>query len=122
MQNIILVLHVIIAIFLIGLVLIQQGKGAEAGAGFAGGGGAQSLFGSQGSGSFLTRITTFLAVAFFVTSLGLAHLNSNRIVKEPLDIIDEVTAIETQDADVVGDTKLPVTDVPLEQSEIPKDS
>lgn len=70
-ETLVVVAHVVIAVALVGLVLIQQGKGADAGAAF-GGGASQTVFGSQGSGSFLTRFTTFLALLFFVTSFTLA--------------------------------------------------
>ncbi len=72
METLVVVVHVVIAVALVGLVLIQQGKGADAGAAFGGGGASQTVFGSQGSGSFLTRTTTFLAIVFFVTSFTLA--------------------------------------------------
>ena len=67
------VVHVLAALGLIGLILIQHGKGADAGASF-GGGGSQTVFGSAGSANFLTRFTAVLAVVFFVTSLGLAWM------------------------------------------------
>ena len=70
------VVHVLAALGLIGLVLIQHGKGADAGASF-GGGGSQTVFGSAGSANFLTRSTAMLAVVFFVTSLGLAWMARN---------------------------------------------
>ena len=63
LETLVVVVHVVIAVSLVGLVLIQQGKGADAGAAF-GGGASQTVFGSQGSGSFLTRMTTFMAVIF----------------------------------------------------------
>lgn len=77
LETLVVVVHVIIAVTLVGLVLIQQGKGADAGAAF-GGGASQTVFGSQGSGSFLTRFTTFLAVIFFVTSFSLAVFAKQR--------------------------------------------
>ncbi|BES73005.1 preprotein translocase subunit SecG [Marinobacter nanhaiticus D15-8W] len=77
METLVVVAHVVIAVALVGLVLIQQGKGADAGAAF-GGGASQTVFGSQGSGSFLTRVTTFLAVLFFVTSFTLAVFAKQR--------------------------------------------
>lgn len=67
------VVHILSALALIGLIMIQQGKGADAGASF-GGGGSQTVFGSAGSGNFLTRATAMLAVVFMVTSLGLAWM------------------------------------------------
>ncbi|WP_100638162.1 preprotein translocase subunit SecG [Marinobacter salexigens] len=77
METLVVVVHVVIAVALVGLVLIQQGKGADAGAAF-GGGASQTVFGSQGSGSFLTRVTTLLAVVFFVTSFSLAVFAKQR--------------------------------------------
>lgn len=70
-ETLVLVGHVIAAAALIGLILIQHGKGADAGASF-GAGASQTVFGSQGSGSFLTRMTSTLAIVFFLTSFGLA--------------------------------------------------
>jgi len=71
METLIVVVHVIAAIAIIGLVLLQQGKGADAGAAF-GSGASQTVFGASGSGNFLTRSTSIAAVIFFVTSLTLA--------------------------------------------------
>lgn len=77
LETLVVVVHVVIAVALVGLVLIQQGKGADAGAAF-GGGASQTVFGSQGSGSFLTRMTTLMAVVFFVTSFSLAVFAKQR--------------------------------------------
>jgi preprotein translocase subunit SecG len=77
LETLVVVVHVVIAVALVGLVLIQQGKGADAGAAF-GGGASQTVFGSQGSGSFLTRMTTLMAVVFFVTSFSLAIFAKQR--------------------------------------------
>ena len=71
METVILIVHVLVALGLIGLVMLQQGKGAEAGASF-GSGASQTVFGSQGSGNFLSRTTAILATVFFVTSITLA--------------------------------------------------
>ena len=71
MESAIIIVHVVMAIAIIGLVLIQQGKGADAGASF-GGGASQTVFGASGSGNFLTKTTSILAVVFFVTSFALA--------------------------------------------------
>ena len=71
MHTLILTVHVLLAVLLIGLILIQQGKGADAGASF-GGGGAGTVFGAGGQATFLTRLTTILAGLFFVTSMSLA--------------------------------------------------
>lgn len=71
MESLILILHVLVAVAMIGLILLQQGKGAEMGASF-GAGSSQTVFGAAGSAGFLTRFTAVLAAIFFVTSLGLA--------------------------------------------------
>lgn len=75
MFGIVLTIHLIIALLLVGLVLIQHGKGADAGANFGGGGSSsQSVFGSGGSATFLSRMTAIVATAFFITSLVLAYI------------------------------------------------
>lgn len=70
MQTFVLVVHIILAILMIVLILVQHGKGADAGASF--GGGAATVFGASGSGNFLTRLTAVLTALFFITSLSLA--------------------------------------------------
>lgn len=75
MQAALTVIHVFLAVGLIGLILIQHGKGADAGAAF-GSGASSTVFGARGSGSFLTRATAVLATLFFVTSLSLAYFAS----------------------------------------------
>ena len=72
-----LVLHVVVALAVIGLVLLQHGKGADMGSGF-GGGSSGSLFGASGSANFLSRATAVLATVFFLTSLGLAYLATHK--------------------------------------------
>ena len=76
-ETLVVVIHVVIAVALVGLVLIQHGKGANAGAAF-GGGASQTVFGSEGSSSFLVRATTLLAIVFFVTSFSLAVFAKQR--------------------------------------------
>lgn len=73
LYNILLVVQVMVALGIIGLVLIQHGKGADSGAAF-GGGASGTVFGSRGSGNFLTKLTTILAIVFFANSLMLAWL------------------------------------------------
>lgn len=72
MYEILLILHVIVAMMLIGLILLQHGKGAQTGAAF-GSGASQTVFGSQGSGGFLSRTTGSLAAIFFLLNLFLAY-------------------------------------------------
>ena len=73
LETVLLIVLVVVALALIGLVLIQQGKGADAGASF-GGGASQTVFGSAGSGNFLTKSSWILAGLFFVICLGLAYI------------------------------------------------
>ena len=101
MQTLIIIIHVIAARSIVGLVLLQQGKGADAGASF-GAGASQTVFGSSGSGNFLVRATTVSAVIFFVTSLTLAIFAKNQagrgsstglpIVNQ--EILEETTAAQ----------------------------
>ena len=78
MENLILIVHVIASLSVIGLVLIQHGKGADAGAAFGGGGNSGSVFGAQGSSNFLTRATSISVTIFFCTSIALAFIASSK--------------------------------------------
>jgi len=95
MDSLILVLHIVVSVLLVGIILIQHGKGADAGAAALGGGGgaSSSVFGSQGSTSFLSRSSAFLATVFFITSLTLAYFSgqANRVDS----ITDTVMTTET---------------------------
>lgn len=73
METLILIVHVLVGIAVVGLILIQQGKGADVGASF-GAGASQTFFGSSGSGNALTRTTTILVSVFFLTSISLAYV------------------------------------------------
>ncbi|MDD5176013.1 MAG: preprotein translocase subunit SecG [Sterolibacterium sp.] len=84
----VLSLHILIGISVIGLVLIQHGKGADMGAAF-GGGASGSLFGASGSANFMSRTTGVLAALFFLTSLSLSYMATNR-VKAPISVMDAV--------------------------------
>lgn len=77
LYQVLIIAYVLIALTLIGLVLIQQGKGADMGASF-GAGSSATVFGAGGSGNFLTKMTTWLAIGFFVISLVLGNLTANR--------------------------------------------
>lgn len=85
MQTILTVLHLFLALGLIGLVLIQHGKGADMGAAF-GSGASSTVFGSRGSGNFLSRATAVMATLFFVTSMALAYFAAQ--VGEPVGLMD----------------------------------
>jgi len=105
MESLIIFVHVIAAIAITGLVLIQQGKGADMGASF-GSGASQTLFGSSGSGNALTKSTSIMAVVFFITSLGLAIIARQQAslsvddsgLIENLDEIAAASASATQSA------------------------
>ncbi len=84
MESIILAVHVLLAAAIIALVMLQQGKGAEAGASF-GAGASQTVFGSQGAGSFLSRATAFMAAGLFATSFALAYF-----AKEQAGFVSEI--------------------------------
>ena len=76
MYYVLVFLHIFVSIAMIGIVLLQSGKGAEMGASF-GAGGSQTVFGASGGNTFMNRLTTGAAVIFMLTSLTLAHLSSS---------------------------------------------
>ncbi len=79
MFSIVLIVHLVISVFLVILVLLQHGKGAEAGANFGGGGSSsQTVFGGGGASSFMLQLTSVIAALFFVTSLTLAYLGAQQ--------------------------------------------
>ncbi len=126
-EQVVLIIHVLMAIAIIGLILIQQGKGADAGASF-GGGASQTVFGVQGSGNALTRWTSIIAAAFFVTSLALAYFakQKSQITDEMIiDVPSVEVVVEEQDGEVpVLEAAEPQTDaaadVPqLDAEEVP---
>ena len=117
MYQIIIVIHVLLGLGVIGLVMMQQGKGADAGASF-GTGSAGSVFGAQGASSFLSRATAILATSFFITSLGLAVMNGHKGAAYDL-MSGENT---TPEAPVVVEKKAEVQpDMPeIKTTEVPK--
>ena len=106
--NIILAAFVLVSVALVALILIQQGKGADAGAAF-GSGASGTVFGSRGSASFLTRTTGILAALFFVLSLSLAYLSNQQI--EPTSVLEQVQQQETSSEGV------PASDIPAVEKE-----
>src|SRR5262245_29948143 len=90
LQTLAVVFHVLLAAAIVGLVLLQRGKGADAGAGF-GAGASGTVFGARGSASFLSRMTAVLATLFFLTSLGLSYLFS-RDSGAPTSVMDQLPA------------------------------
>ena len=105
MQQILLVVQILICVALVALVLLQQGRGADAGASF-GGGSSGSLFGSRGPASFLSRLTAGLAALFFANSLALAYISSQSIERRSVvervqsQSVSEDSALSAEDGDV----------------------
>jgi preprotein translocase subunit SecG len=110
MYELFIVLYLLIALALIALVLIQHGKGADMGASF-GAGGSATIFGSSGSGNFLTRTTTVLATLFFALSLLLGNLSTDR-VKAVDEWQDLSVPVETKATDTKEEKK-PASDIPV---------
>lgn len=90
MFGFVVTIHVIICVFLVTIVLLQQGKGAEAGAVF---GGSEALFGAAGPTTLLQKITTALAISFMVTSMGLTYLSAQR---SNVSVVKDMPKEETQ--------------------------
>ena len=121
-ETLILAFHVLAALAIIGLVLIQQGKGADMGSGF-GAGASSTVFGSGGAGSFLTRLTTGIAIAFFLTSFGLAFFakEKSQAAREmgiPVVVDEGVPAGELPD--MVAPSSSEVPELAPSDSEIPE--
>jgi preprotein translocase subunit SecG len=118
MEQIILIAHLIVALAIIGLIMLQQGKGADMGASF-GAGASQTLFGSDGSGNVMTRATSWLVVLFFASSFSLAILATQR--SAPVDELDlEIPVTEQTPVQVVGE-EFPVMEdeVPVLEEDVP---
>jgi len=110
-QKAVLITHTLIALGIIALVLLQRGKGADAGAAF-GAGASGTVFGARGSGSFFSRATAILATAFFASSLTLAYLSSQRSAA-PESLLEDAAIVEEQveEAPVINE-EMPVSDMP----------
>ena len=113
MEKFILIFHFLVAVALIGLILIQQGKGAEAGASF-GAGASQTVFGSGGGWNFFSKMTALLATIFFVTSVSLAVTAKNKTVIEDFSR----PALESVPVETLRETDLP--ERASDESDIPQ--
>ena len=109
LYNIILAVFVVVSVALVALVLLQQGKGADAGAAF-GSGASGTVFGSRGSASFLTRTTGILATLFFALSLTLAYLSNQQV--EPTSVLEKV-----QQQEEPVPQEVPAADIPAVEKE-----
>ena len=112
--TVLLATHIVLAIVLIVIILLQQGKGATAGAAF-GSGASSTMFGARGSASFLTRMTSILAILFFSNSLLLAYLYGQNL--EPQSLMDQIEAPPAQSVteEVAGDMPSP----PVQDQDLP---
>ncbi len=121
MYQVIIVVHVLLGLGVIGFVLIQQGKGADAGAAF-GSASSGSVFGAQGASSFLSRSTAVLATLFFATSLGLAVMGSHQ--EASIDLMDtpEEKAVKEDVPLVQGAETVPAIDaLPVIKEKLPEE-
>jgi preprotein translocase subunit SecG len=99
LTSVLTVIHLVTAISIVILILLQQGRGADMGAAFGGGGSSQSLFGSRGSATFLSRVTGGLALLFFITALSLAYIYT-RESGTTISVVKETTSAQTTDGSV----------------------
>ncbi len=118
MEQLILIAHLLIAFAIIGLILLQQGKGAEMGASF-GAGASQTLFGSTGSGNVLTKATALLATAFFLTSFGLAIIAKEGATADP-ELAIPLPAAEEQQPAMEAEMPAAASDLPVLEDDIPE--
>jgi len=126
-----MIVHLFLAVGIIALVLIQRGKGADAGAGF-GSGASGTVFGARGSASFLSRTTAIFAGLFFVTSLTLAYFSNHGTRTADVSVMDSATSTSSSAASVtapVAPSSAPteastpaVTTAPVEQNPAPATS
>lgn len=128
MQTFLYTLHFLVCFILIGVVLLQRGKGADLGASL-GGGGANTIFGSRGAGNFLTRITTASAVIFMLTSLTLSYFGYKASdvqlfdQTEPFEVpipgapAEDAGAGELQEIPVEGDESGVLVEIPMPEAD-----
>lgn len=114
MMTFLITLHVIICILLIATVLLQFGKGAEAGALMGGGGASQAVFSSSAKGNFMTKLTTALAIGFMVNSIVLTVLKSREAKKSLFD--NEAPVAAPLNSDLAGDKAAPAAVTPADTS------
>ncbi|WP_020396150.1 preprotein translocase subunit SecG [Thiolinea disciformis] len=120
LYNILLIVQIVVSVAMIALILMQHGKGADAGAAF-GSGSSGTVFGSQGSANFLSRTTAILATVFFLNSLGLAWIVAHNNPRAPSSIIDKVqqSAPETTPTAPVTSSSVPAAPAVESQTATP---
>jgi preprotein translocase subunit SecG len=120
LTTVLIVVHVMVALLIIGLVLLQHGKGADMGSGF-GGGASGSMFGATGSANFLSRATAVLAAIFFILSLALAYFATRRPVEEGGGVIDVIRKQQAEKPAPKAEGKPAAQPEPAAPGEAPKD-
>lgn len=117
MTTLLTVAHIAVCLFLIIIVLLQHGKGADAGAAFGGGGSSQSLFGSDGPVPLLNKITTFAAIIFMVTSVSLAYISSTSSTGSVMKSAVTVPAAKTEETAPADPKVIPMPTAEAEVTE-----
>jgi preprotein translocase subunit SecG len=117
MDTVLLVVHIFVALALIGLVLLQHGKGADMGAAF-GSGASTTVFGARGSGSFMSRSTAVLATVFFLTSLTLAYFVERGAA--PTSVMEKVQTTTTPEETLQPEQQVPPAAKPEQQATEPQ--
>jgi preprotein translocase subunit SecG len=120
LTSVLIVVHVLVALAIIGLVLLQHGKGADMGSGF-GGGASGSLFGATGSANFLSRATAVLAALFFILSLALTYVATRRPAEEGGGVIDVIRKQQQDKPAPKAEQKPQAQPAPAEPAEPAKD-
>lgn len=121
MNTLLIIVHVLVCLFLVGIVLLQHGKGADIGASF--GGSSQSLFGTEGPLPLLNKITTAVAVIFMITSVSLAYISAHKStgsVMETLTKEQAATGVQTEQK--ATDLAVPAEDEKMQAQDEPEDS
>ncbi len=109
MDTLITIVHVLVCFILVGIVLLQHGKGADVGASF--GGSSQSLFGSEGPVPLLNKVTTAVAVVFMITSISLAYISANRSTGSVMsELIQEQPVQSEQQSEEIQQIPMPAVE------------
>ncbi len=118
MSTILTVVHIAVCLFLVTIVLLQHGKGADAGAAFGGGGSSQSLFGSEGPVPLMNKITTVVAIVFMLTSMSLAYMSASSSTSSVMSKVEAPAAAEA--VQPVAEQVVPMPDTAVEEAPAPE--
>ncbi len=119
MTTILTVAHISVCLFLIIIVLLQHGQGADAGAAFGGGGSSQSLLGAEGPVPLMNKITTISAIVFMITSVSLAYFSSTSSTGSMMDAVPQAVMVEKK-AEAAGEQIVPMPTVAPEEAPAPE--